>query len=115
MKARTRTLKELIEPDFINTINGIIINDDGIRIDIQNLHYKERNVVLDFVFAAMKDKWDRDFGKHERWLYVVVSETDHGIICPRCRFEYPFPEQLTWSNYQFCPHCGTKLDKPEEI
>jgi len=64
--------------------------------------------------AALNEKWDRDFSEPKRWIYVVISETDHGIICPECRTEYSFSHKPTWGDYQFCPHCGQGLLPPKE-
>jgi hypothetical protein len=135
----SETLKELLKPPFVyggeykwdwETYHIRVGIDDGETsilkvMPIADIGYYVKKFgseekywsflkdLAGFTVTALEEKWERDFGKHERWLYVVVSETDHGIICPRCRFEYPIPRQPTWSNYQYCPHCGEKLDKPE--
>ena len=57
---------------------------------------------------------DRDSWGIKRWIHVIHSETDHGIICPQCRTEYSFPRRPTWGDYQYCPHCGQWLGEPEK-
>jgi hypothetical protein len=115
----SETLKELLKPPFVKIFDHVCNSKNETVFQMKKTFYEYEDYpiigdrVTEFAVAAMNEKWDRDFCVPERWLYVVVSETDHGIICPRCRFEYPFPRQPTWSNYQYCPHCGEKLDKPE--
>jgi len=70
--------------------------------------YEKRNDVktdlLDFIAAALNEKWERDFSEPLRWTRI-----SWGIYeCPKCK---DTQDEGNLTNY--CPHCGQKLAEPE--
>jgi len=68
--------------------------------------YEQLNAISDWVFDAIKEKAEREWGKPLRW---EMERTDHGNIftCKKCGFR-------GYEAHNFCPHCGVKLAPPVE-
>jgi len=118
-----QTLQKLLKPPFVRIGRQVLdFGPTSLRQHSKRLLFEipdflycaDAEKVLDFAVAAMNEKWGRASWGIKRWIYVVISETDHGIICPECRAEYSFPKKPYWSDYQYCPHCGQWLGEPEK-
>ena len=67
------------------------------------------NQILDWVVAALNEKWEREFGERKRWLIVNAKIAGHvyRYACPYCEF---VQDELS----KCCPECGKRLDMPVE-
>jgi len=67
---------------------------------------------MEFIAAALNEKWERDFGEPSRW--ELDNEYGYrGVRCPKCVTEYEvFLEDI--EDWKYCPHCGQKLLSPED-
>jgi len=70
---------------------------------------EEKNKFGEFIAAALDEKWERDFGKPLRWKIkrYFDKKTYLAFECPKC-------ERLNIEATSYCPHCGVKLDPPED-
>jgi len=107
-------MKELLKPPFVSIGNGVIDNEGKTVVFDTGGSDEERCMRAEWITAAMNEKHQRDSWGIKRWIYVINSETDYGIICPDCGTEYSFPSKPIWSDYQYCPHCGVWLGEPEK-
>jgi rubrerythrin len=87
----------------------------GTAIDIQEDGHFPKGF-LDFIVAALNEKYEREFGEKLRW------EKDSGYHwCPKCRKIFN-DERNPVFNYgrngdeycEYCPSCGQRLYPPEE-
>jgi len=56
--------------------------------------------------------------ERKRWLHT--SQPDYILLfdCPDCKEVYNFSNReinREQNRYQYCPHCGVKLDPPEKL
>jgi len=108
----SKELKELLKPPFKPDGDLQVLSNDSLSVSFNSgsLNTSELCIeVRQWLTEAINEKYARDFGGVKGWIYVVLSETDHGIICPDCRLEYSFSRKPIWSDYQYCPHCGQRL------
>jgi hypothetical protein len=113
-----KTLKEQLKPPFNltkfgetwfieDTVQGLVSVYSCICL-CRNEECKNDKPFLEFVVAALNEKWERDFGEPMRW--VKVNSLGIGFIdCPKCRFGI----QEGLKDLNFCPNCAKKLDLPE--
>jgi len=66
--------------------------------------------VLEFLAAAMNEKWERDCVEPSRWK--ENNTTDDDFDCPKCGNGFYVADRP--QDYKYCPHCGVKLDPPEK-
>ena len=111
-------LYKRLRPPFKYNLEAQIQLADKVWLQLRSEDYSSPTFplvnYLGFVCDAMNEKMNRDSWGIKKWIHVVYSETDHGIICPQCRTEYSFSRQPTWGDYQCCPHCGQWLGEPEK-
>jgi len=102
-----KELKDLLKPPFVRDSRAIKDSDGHYIAKFQ--YWAAFSKLDDFMVAALNEKWERDFGEPLRWIYKPYNGVtmENYFECPKCK---------TWrmkiSN--FCPHCGVKLDPPEE-
>jgi len=121
----TEQLKDLLKLPFRLDKNGDIVNSDGLIIARSLLHtsfsyaYPDNRDLLqangEFIVAALNEKWERDFGEPKRWEKVPEGEryADYDYTCPKCNKTIYFYEG-EMIDFDYCPHCGVKLDPPEK-
>ncbi|MDR0472169.1 MAG: zinc ribbon domain-containing protein [Treponema sp.] len=104
-----QTLERLLKPPF-DRLGHAIVNKDINTIAIIPCSYldgdKQKNMLTDWITAALNEKAERDFVKPMRW---VVKESAEGYAwgyCPKCRYRTGF-------NSDYCPNCGQRLLPPE--
>jgi uncharacterized protein (UPF0212 family) len=104
------TLKELLKPPFVVCDDGIVTGKDGwVLFKICCPSIFEDAKFSDWVVAALNEKWERDLEEPPRWV-----RCSWGIYeCPKCKNseDLGFVDEL----HNYCPHCGQKLDLPEEM
>jgi len=105
------TLKGL-NPPFRNAGNGLIVDGKNIHVCQSLLSGDLFPGIMDFLAAALDEKYERDFGEPLRWR--IDDEYGYrGVRCPKCGSEYEvFPEDFE-DNWEHCPHCSAKLGPPE--
>ena len=79
-----------------DNIYWLFCDDDGA---------KTYNQIIDWVVAALNEKYEQDFGERKRWIIANVNIAGHIYpwACPHCEYV-----QDNLSNC--CPHCGKPLD-----
>ena len=116
MKPAT-TLKEILKPPFKWRYGNFISDEDRslFHFDFDVTFFRSRDAydaIKDFFVAALNEKWSRDYGERKRWL--LKNGRDDIVTCPYCRLDYRFEIFLDWKKNNYCPHCGRRLDPPEE-
>jgi len=111
-------LKELLKPPFaVIKLNHIKDRGNTSLFLMTEIHGQKNcealyEKMLDWITAAMNEKYERDFAEPLKWILKEWKPFDNrlAVICPKCDspFEY---HAIEFSNY--CPHCGQKLDPPE--
>ncbi len=52
--------------------------------------------------------------RHGRWYYSYTTITEVKMyICSRCRSERAIDKYDNIEEYEYCPHCGAKMDEKE--
>jgi hypothetical protein len=62
--------------------------------------------IAKWIKDALNEKRDRDYGEPLRWIAERIKKTIWGT-CPKC-------ERASKVLTPYCPHCGQKLNPPEE-
>jgi len=108
----SKQLKDVLEPPFIH--NGDLIEDSKSWLLTIYSHFDCADGFLDFVTAALNEKWERDFSEPVCWEMIDVWEAGYKYRCKKCgearTFEMGNPAE---NGFNYCPHCGLKLDPPE--
>jgi ribosomal protein L33 len=114
-----QTLKELLKPPFTldqDAVGDIFITDKSKRFVLKMPALKVDKEMADFANAALNEKAEREFGERKRW---VRAKNKVDWLCRNCGIDFYLrgtsneytPDKLY---YQYCPHCGMRLDPPEE-
>jgi hypothetical protein len=108
-----QTLKELFKPTFRKYCYKRKISNEKGKLHI-NWH-KTRDLNLDddigeYICSALNEKAERNFGDPMRW---ITDDIDYK--CPACNTNFFFNGHTpdVWG-CRYCPHCGQRLDVPEE-
>ena len=133
MKPET-TLKELLKPPFTHDHVGMIHDANNRFIDVPGInsnkdkpeswqgeavaktrgwgvfqYYKNgeelQDAFMDFIVAALNEKWGRVFGEPLRWI-IQNSNDGCPAKCPNCK-----KNVYAWY-YNYCPSCGVRLLPP---
>ena len=106
---RQQTLEELLKPPFRRTIDGSIYDLYNDMICSISAKFVSNKLVRKFVEQALNEKWERDFGEPLRWK---ITDSRNEYECPKCKRLLHSEAAMLWY-YSYCPHCGQKLDPPE--
>ena len=122
MKPETM-LKELLKPPF--KMNGLFL----LIADQHRKSNKTASQIINFIEAAVDERWRKDFGEPLRWKYFY-SESDgedfrdheceftHLFQCSGCSFTVEYPDdhgiKPSIAGYRYCPSCGVRLLPPRE-
>jgi len=100
-------LKDLLKPPFRLDEFGTLKNG-LVKIDHNYCEDKDsRTTVSLFIMAAIEEQYKRDCSEPLRWIYRPSNISPaHNYWCPKC-------DKVEIMVYNFCPHCGQKLDPPE--
>ena len=117
MMKPTATLKEILKPPFVLSDNSIYDSSKDWAIQpviISDFSDHLRGDIRRFIAAALNEKWERDFGERERWItcYTGVDGDVEYLKCPECNWDDLDTDHEAIFN--FCPHCGERLDPPGE-
>jgi len=99
-------LKELLKPPFIPSNQGVVLNSlrEPILITSESKIERENEKVSEFIAAAMNEKYERDYSEPLRWTRICWGT----YKCPKCKVTQDEGDLTS-----YCPHCGQKLDPPE--
>lgn len=90
-----------------------LIDGDAIYAEIDKLRdVKNMNgfelIQLDCTLAVIKYAKTIDPLKHGKWTYDTDTEDTPLLVCSVC------DDWVYDTNYEYCPHCGAKMDMREE-
>jgi hypothetical protein len=116
-----KTLKDVLKPPFKwgenhaifdsqkkvtgNILFCSFLNGYGDRTDTQE-EWRLQQEYMDFIVAAMNEKWERDNNEPLRWIVKESLEGYAWGYCPKCGF------QSTGPTADECPRCKQQLLPP---
>jgi len=68
----------------------------------------------DYAKAALNEKYERDHSEPMKWINSPCEDENYNsVICPKCSKPFGAYYKDIIRNFNYCPNCGQKLDKPE--
>jgi len=117
----SQEIKEKLKPPFEWNLKARINLSDCVWLQLYDKDYSSPAFpvvnYLEFITAAMTEKYERDFAEPLKWIFEYNEEDgEYLITCPKCKKTDMYsddndPPDLREQKY--CCHCGQRLDPPE--
>jgi len=109
----SKTLKELLKPPYevimLYGLYRIRIGENQLVLHpCERISRTKQKKIAKWIAGIINEQWEKEFGEPVRWiLQSGYGNSPDIFICPVC-------DNGDTNDYNFCPHCGQRLDPPKD-